>query len=671
MYDYNIDDVDTYNTILNSADLKQFGRFMAQWLPLNHALSLGRSSPYLIRQAAFVAAAMPNFNSIPEVKNYGHLMDAITGTDLAQPINIDVFVKGANGGELPEWNRAYYKANTVFSRNEKHIPDVAKLKTIDQKQNELTELSQTAREDGLEWPNIPLLALCMLGVGNMPVYDSIQELDDKATRTNDMSMEDHPAYHFVVNKYPALTDDPEQALFPAVILDRLIRPLYDAQLSGSALHGNVMGQIAHIVDKYGINTLEKADVGTQSSKFIQILEEVRQQCGLVASLLAYHLYCVPVIVASTDSMALFKMEQVVMLLKNDMDNQAKPAAKVIYFRGEPVHPGIAHSKDEQYTIVKDNKTHYLAIPSKEPNTVVKLPKNKEGTHFKNVAYAHEVWMNNSFKPKMDADKHGIAHLNTSPEQRALIHGADTATWRASEPSHFLAGINEEQSGWVRSPKGGLAYMKHDESGNGHEAVFHNMARDFFGLGQYVPTTAAFSHPTTSIYGNNRFTIQNAVDGAEHADVHWPDYSKLRDSSHQKNIISNLTGNGDLDKLGIMDAVMGSHDRHANNYLFSKNGLHLIDNEMLFENSSRSLPHYWELSDKGNVDTGPNPIHPAAIEWANKLDSKHLEASLIKNGVDADLAAEAGHRLRSVQGAIRGHGQPTRKQVFTAALPERK
>jgi len=274
-------------------------------------------------------------------------------------------------------------------------------------------------------------------------------------------------------------------------------------------------------------------------------------------------------------------------------------------------------------------------------------------------------------PVVHGELHG--HYSSAPEQQALIHGFEPE----SEPvGRAETGINRKWSAWRHSPVGIPVYHKAaDPEDSHHEVAYHNIARDFFGLGHYVPYTAAFKHPHTGEVQS----VQQAVPGATHirAEVqrHGIDGTVWGfGPPHAAATLQRLGDAGELDKLAVMNHVLGNDDRHPGNYVFSRQGpgLHLIDHGLAFEDGRFPQPpdyldQYVHLTNSGQPGMETAEAHPEAVKWALSLDPDQLAAHLQRNGVKDYESAAALDRLVRLQGRLRdlqgaGH-QPKKKDYF--------
>jgi hypothetical protein len=113
-----------------------------------------------------------------------------------------------------------------------------------------------------------------------------------------------------------------------------------------------------------------------------------------------------------------------------------------------------------------------------------------------------------------------------------------------------------------------------------EAAYDKVARNFFGLGDFVPKTTAFRHPTH----NTAHSAMEFMPGATHP-------SETSNSP----IMKSYALSGDLHKLGLMNAILGNHDRHLGNFLVDKDKkLKMIDHGLTFDYykvGGHSVPRY--------------------------------------------------------------------------------
>lgn len=251
---------------------------------------------------------------------------------------------------------------------------------------------------------------------------------------------------------------------------------------------------------------------------------------------------------------------------------------------------------------------------------------------------------------VDSKKHGIPGLSESPEQQKLLHGLDLDL-PIADPQTTNIGTSAfhvpQHTGWRKNESGDLGYTKpaiiidsrSDEidsdkrsfSTSHRESAFYHLANNFFGLGEHVPVTSAFYHPTLG----KPHSVQKIVEGGEHL--------KLNDPNHESTM-SLLLHTGQLDKLSLMDLILGSHDRHPGNFLLTPKKspyMHLIDNGLsIGEDRYLSIPDYAKDL-KGT-------LHSEANNWLQNLDPNKLSGMMDSIGVPKENSTEAVRRLKVIQ-----------------------
>jgi len=248
----------------------------------------------------------------------------------------------------------------------------------------------------------------------------------------------------------------------------------------------------------------------------------------------------------------------------------------------------------------------------------------------------------------------------SSEQNKLIDGLDLTN---ATPMHGSKAGGAQQ---VVGPNSNNLIVKNsadhnDPEGRGHlengfnsarrEVLFHNLARDYFGMEKHVPATAGFTK------NGDEHSAQQMVD-AKHLDQ--DNDGKFKYPNHSK-ILNNLQDSGDLHKLALMDNILGYHDRHSNNYMMGEkdNNLHLIDNGTAFDyinydNNATPLgpdnKHYPSfLNHSGDLGKDHTTLHPEAVKWLNTLDPEEAKRIMVAHGQDETSRATQG-MLRRLQGA---------------------
>jgi hypothetical protein len=343
--------------------------------------------------------------------------------------------------------------------------------------------------------------------------------------------------------------------------------------------------------------------------------------------------------------------------KKAKDPEQKPKAfsGPIEFQGKQIQPGHMVRKGKNFAVIGHSPTHYLAVPHEVgpafgPDDIRKVPRNVGGITM--VRPLHEI-----ASPKvLNAMQHGVFQVNRTPEQHSLIHGVDLNTPPANAPkgtpdqfwnkdSAHWRQVGDKKMGFVK--KQGFSGPFNDAR---RETVFHNLAREFFGLGAHVPRSAVFQHPHS---GEEHAVIEKAP--GEHP---IEDYQTGGIKKHQHAVLDKLQNEGGkLDRMAIMDMVLGNHDRHAHNYLIDSKGknINLIDHGFSMDpESHRALPitntpayiQHHNLNNQQSTHT--NMLHPEAAEWAHSLSPDALQQKMASMGVPQTHINAAVYRLQNLQ-----------------------
>jgi hypothetical protein len=319
---------------------------------------------------------------------------------------------------------------------------------------------------------------------------------------------------------------------------------------------------------------------------------------------------------------------------------ADPAPDHVVFQGRKVKPGLARIRqtNDSLYLLAHSPTHYIAIPTDvgahwSPDDLIRLPRGKDGTHYEVLKHPEDLESNDV----VDAREHGHPVFNRNPEQQALIHGIDfRVPGKLGErgvncyKSHWRAGGNKKTVYVKEAPEDAFSEAR-------CEALYHNLAHDFFGLGEHVPHVALLRHPRT---GQEHAVIER-VDG-EHVNTYAP-------GDHRDTLIQHQN-DGSIDKLAFMNMITGNGDRHEGNWLVGNDGkLKMIDHGYAFGSglSLGNSPTYWREWD-GNRNWKNEPPHPAAMEWINRLDPNKLKDMLTDHEVPEYMQGFMLERLNSLK-----------------------
>lgn len=250
---------------------------------------------------------------------------------------------------------------------------------------------------------------------------------------------------------------------------------------------------------------------------------------------------------------------------------------------------------------------------------------------------------------LDAEHHAFQDP-LSNTQHAMFHGTDLSN-SIPYPKTASKGMNEARTTWHKTANGQKAIVKQDfpdidDDSSKNEEAYHNIAHSVFGLGHHVPPTVRFHHPITGIPSS----IQQVVEG------HLP----LKNRKVAQVAVNKLNETGNLDKLGVMNRILGNNDRHKGNFLVSEKApfIHLIDHGAAFSNGNQTAtPGYWRIPQNGKEpDWGlEQKLHPKALKWISNLNPQKLQDELIAHGIHSQPALE---RLKQVQDIARLKGEHT-------------
>lgn len=353
--------------------------------------------------------------------------------------------------------------------------------------------------------------------------------------------------------------------------------------------------------------------------------------------------------------------------------------KTMKFRGKHICPGEIElvagpfqGNKLKLLYLDDNYAYVQPFQAGDKHAVRvnKLNRNLEGSHFIVSKEPETLDLPNY----VHGDLHTDPALTKYHEQKQLVHGMDFA----KSPDYTPRGATEGRArgemvhGVFRSAhdkqgfvKPAVVFEKEEIDPKApeylstakREVIFHNIAKSFFGLGMHVPTTALIRHPDS----NHEHSAQEIVLGAEHI--------KMNAGAHEGHGVLQSSGiSGQLDKLAIMDRVMGASDRHRLNYMVSPKGTHLIDNSLIFDYSSDHIPAYLTDFHQNAKKDLNNPMHPEAIKWAVRLSPIKLQQELLSQGVHPNIAGQAVSRLLSMQSAILLGNNTINDLLFAYAQP---
>lgn len=304
-----------------------------------------------------------------------------------------------------------------------------------------------------------------------------------------------------------------------------------------------------------------------------------------------------------------------------------------------------HGQLQRMALVDKTPGHYIAVPWDKlgqhgPNDIVKLPRGENGDY---ALHDRPDFVDE--QAILDSDKHGIPEFVRHPETKSLVHGMniDEKVGKATQ------GINAGNSYWAKSPNGKRAYVKMDTvnpfemDSARREGLFHNLARDFFGLGDYVTPTAVVAHPK---HDREMAIIQHVYGQHRHEN---PDAFR--------EIAKEGEANGEHHKLAMLDHILSNPDRHGYNYLLGEDGkIKLIDN-------GRAFYYDGGIGGVDYLNKHNAPLHPDAAKWLASLDPAELDLQMRRHSAPEKFVRHATSRLKSAQRIARDEPGETIEGIF--------
>jgi hypothetical protein len=318
---------------------------------------------------------------------------------------------------------------------------------------------------------------------------------------------------------------------------------------------------------------------------------------------------------------------------------------VVVNNGADIVDNRGHRLDDKegYQFVERTPTHLLLTGryGDPKNNVFKVPIAMEQAGHINV-FAEPQKVSEIVRNIVDANTHGSPLWNPRPEQSALIHGMDL-----DDDSKHLGmgsrGINAGDSHWRILANGTKVYVKGGEEMDArNEIAYHNAAHSVFGMGEYVTNGALFKHPET---GQMQFVTEAVPQGFhETADG----FDSISDKVASEQI--RLRESGELQKLAMMNYVMGNDDRHGNNYMWAPHSdgtvrLKLIDHGIALRTTYDAGYKYRWPSYSHRRHDSEKPLDEGVSKWLNQIDPKTLEDTLSSAGINTDSVQQALQRLQ--------------------------
>jgi len=337
---------------------------------------------------------------------------------------------------------------------------------------------------------------------------------------------------------------------------------------------------------------------------------------------------------------------------------AMPAPpETVRFNDKTVKPGEAYTFDGKHAgglyLIDHTPEHYVAVPKEKvydftADDLIKLPRKGGASTYRVLKPPEHL----EAPSVVSHEVHGVPEYTHHQEVKDLIHGLDLS--QVGEPSD--SGITRDVSYWGKNAQGKRVFIKGEdwradhanpnEFGSGHrEALYHNLAKDFYGLGQYVVPTGVIRNPRT----DQLMTV------IEHTPGSHFDYMNDEGTAKHQAQLKALADSGDLHKIALMNMINDNGDRHQWNWLLpDEGGIKLIDHGRAFSEKSYAT-RYPDYLERHAEHTYRTPLHPAAVKWLQSLKPDELDAQMRRHSVPEKIIDETRRRLKAVQLHVR---QPT-------------
>jgi hypothetical protein len=339
----------------------------------------------------------------------------------------------------------------------------------------------------------------------------------------------------------------------------------------------------------------------------------------------------------------------------------------VQFQGKKVQPGHAFYFKNRTTIdktplallsadaegfvgVDPNRIHDYA-----PQDLVKIPRDGD------IA-VRRFPVNLEESGTVDPTQHGIPRYLKHPDVQQFVAGMDFLQSRQGA----LDGITAQRSWWGKNAQGQHAYVKganpneHGGFGDAHkEALFHNLARDYFDLGRYIPKVGLLRSPRTG----QHVAVVEGLEG-NHYEAEDMEHRQARKDQHSA-----------FSRMAVADFAMGNPDRHNRNWFwvqtdkgmeprFIDHGLTMGESTDLPEPAYINPIHddYWVL----DAPDYSQPMPPEDQNWAAGLNLHEFETQLRSHGVPEEHIALATHRLKTFQETVRAFPNESLSKIWQMA-----
>lgn len=533
-------------------------------------------------------------------------------------------------------------------------------------------------------------------------------------------IDNHPAYKYTANRFWGGNVSAKQALLLSSWMHWLAIPKHEAkygmrdgEFSGGTEHGTYWHHVRSILSSHGLDKLgvRKSEGQSMASRVAAAHNDMYDALGPTAASIFYFHQLVPHVLneacsnghyEDTDGIcsspttnepeaSVIKMEVALLSLSKMLNSIEKlhkadqsPTEETMIWGGKHIRPGKA-TKWVRDSNTGEATAHPMEVVESGPNHYYLSNRRFDG----NRSYSKvtkdrmkEFGIEVHSEPELldtnavvDSLQHTPPEVTMFPEQHELVHGMtfEDNVAKTGGP----ASLNQDTSKWGKNASGQHVFIKgtNDEIDSTfplarREAAYYNMARDFFGMHKYVPVATAVRHPKSG----KEVAVIAGIPNAIHPRVGKDDQGVFLDEEQQGHI-NDLGDSGELDKMAIMNAVLGNTDRHQHNIMFGgdRGQLHLIDHDNAFPRGtifSAITPAYYSAYAKGKYPSRSTmdglssmSVHPEAQKWLSKLSVTDLGQKLSKQGVPMNHVEAAMRNLAAIKSLLEKHPNASKWDVL--------
>lgn len=480
----------------------------------------------------------------------------------------------------------------------------------------------------------------------------------------------HPAVKFVQQKHFG-GQPTEDAIFPAFWLHWMsIRPHERAigRLNDDVAHNEGTDHTPYwdaaneILEKHGLGLAKSVSEAPLPARAAMATHELVERLG-AGAFVPYYAHIVPALLDSAQTRSLDKSEP----LYKGPQPTAEEAPRIFRFQGHRVDPGQLTIVDHQgqpvtqLPLLGSDETHYFVHKG---GGIQRIHRAYEGVGY-NV---DKLPQRSQGQRALSNMEHGEDSAIRHDEQRALIEGLDLDTLRDGWSTaangtyvHVAPAVNPQYLRGEMEAADELPTSRRD-------AIFYNVAKEFFGLGAHVVPVACFSHPdNSSPHTATQFVPGSHIELSTRAGAH-----SMNPNHETADALMAVGKAGVLDKLAVMDHIMGNSDRPISHCLVTPGrapGIYLVHSGMCLSDYAHQVPsyllHYHRLYDP---TTHPDELrhaafHPSVRGWIAELAPHRLGEMLIAQGVPEKLVRDTIARFLSTQKKFAGTHTLGKGEIF--------